>query len=379
MVGLINIAILTLEDGTTYTGKGFGVSSEISGEIVFNTGMVGYPEALTDPSYRGQILISTYPLIGNYGIPPKISDQFHVPISFQSQEIQVTGFGVHRLSKKPSHWNNEKTLDKWFLEEDKTGIEGIDTRALTKKLRKKGVMLGIIKNFDESERVDVEYYQEKVKEIEDPNNRNLVKEVTVERPVFYLGPNSPKVVVIDCGVKMDILRNLVKRGMDVIRVPYDYSTEQILSHEPSGVLISNGPGDPKKCKKTIKTVSELLEMNVPTMGICLGNQILALAAGADTYKLKFGHRGQNHPSMDIKSKNCFITSQNHGYAIDEKSLKNTKFKTSFVNLNDKTVEGIVHKSKDIFGIQFHPEANPGPCETDYLFDKFIEKVRKYEN
>lgn len=378
-MGFISNAILALEDGSTYIGEGFGIPQEISGEVVFNTGMVGYPEALTDPSYRGQILISTYPLVGNYGIPPKMNDKFNIPIGFQSKEIQVRGFGIQKLSKQPSHWSKQKTLNEWFLEEKKSGIEGIDTRSLTKKLRERGVMLGIMQVFEENKKVDEKYFREKVKEIDDPNKRDLVKEVTVKEPVFHKYSNSPNVIVIDCGVKFDIIRNLVSRGTNTIRVPYDYPIDKILSYESSGILISNGPGDPKKCKKTIQTVSELIETDLPIMGICLGNQILSLAGGADTYKLKFGHRGQNHPVIDLKTRKCYVTSQNHGYAVSEKSLKGTKFEALFINLNDKTIEGIMHKTKGIFGIQFHPEANPGPCETGFLFDKFVGAVKNYRN
>lgn len=367
-------AVLALEDGTIIYGKGFGAATEVVGEVVFNTGMVGYPESLTDPSYHEQILVQTYPLIGNYGIPSySITDNFGIPLNFESDKIQVKGYVIHSLSKNANHWSCKKTLNDWLVEQNVPGIEGIDTRALTQKLRVKGTMLGILKV---SNNIDIEVLKKKIKIMEDPNSRDLVKEVTIPQPIAYQSENSSNVVIIDCGVKFGIIRELLSKDVNVTRVPYDYSTEQIQSFEPSGIVISNGPGDPKKCKKTIETVKEFLEMDLSIMGICLGNQILALAAGADTYKLKFGHRGQNHPAIDLFTKRCFVTSQNHGYAIDEKSLRNTDFEVYFINANDKTIEGIKHKTKPIFASQFHPEASPGPYETEFLFDKFIEEVRK---
>jgi carbamoyl-phosphate synthase small subunit len=367
-------AVLALEDGTIIYGNGFGAATEVFGEVVFNTGMVGYPESLTDPSYYGQILVQTYPLIGNYGIPSySITDNFGIPLNFESDKIQVKGYAIHSLSENPSHWSCKKTLNDWLIEQKIPGIEEIDTRALTQKLRANGTMLGILKV---SNNIDIEALKKKIKRMEDLNSRDIVKEVTIPQPITYQTENSLNIVVIDCGVKFGIVRELLSKNVNVIRVPYDYSTEQILDFKPPGIVISNGPGDPKKCEKTIKTVRNFLEMDLPLMGICLGNQILALSAGADTYKLKFGHRGQNHPAIDLLTKRCFITSQNHGYGIDEKSLINTDFEVYFINANDKTIEGIKHKRKPIFASQFHPEASPGPYETEFLFDKFIEEVRK---
>jgi len=374
LLGMKMKAILVLEDGTTIIGNGFGDAREVYGEVVFNTGMVGYPESLTDPSYYGEILVQTYPLIGNYGVPSySIVDNFGIPLNFESDRIQVKGYIIHSLSEIPSHWSSKKTLNNWLIEQKIPGIQGIDTRALTQKLRIKGTMLGILKI---SNNIDAEEIKKKLRKIEDPNSKDLVKEVSISQPVSYLSEGPLNVVVIDCGVKFGIIRELLSKNINVIRVPYDFSAKQILDFEPSGIVISNGPGDPKKCEKTIDALKEFLEMNLPVMGICLGNQLLALAAGADTYKLKFGHRGQNHPCIDVFSKKCYITSQNHGYAIDEKSLKNTNFDIYFTNANDKTIEGIKHKKKQIFGTQFHPEASPGPYETEFLFDKFIEEVRK---
>lgn len=372
---VLSQAVLALEDGTIFMGNGFGYPSEVSGEVVFNTGMVGYTESLTDPSYQGQILTQTWILIGNYGVPPySLVDDHNFPLHFESEKIQVSGYVVHELVKKPSHWSNNKSLDDWFFEQKIPGIEGIDTRELTKKLRIKGVMLGILKV---DEKIDVEEIKEKIKTIEDPNKRDLVKEVSTRKPLEYKN-GSRTVVVIDCGVKFGILRNLAARNVNIARVPYDYPIEKILDYKPSGILISNGPGDPKRCEKTIQTVKELMETDLPIMGICLGCQILALAAGADTFKLKFGHRGSNHPAFDLFEKKCYITSQNHGYAINPESLKETGFEIWFVNANDKTVEGIKHKKKPVFATQFHPEASPGPYETEFLFDRFVKEVKEYK-
>jgi len=367
-------AVLALEDGTIFEGKGFGYPSEVSGEVVFNTGMVGYPEALTDPSYFGQILVQTYVLIGCYGVPSFSLKENGIPLHFESDGIKVKGYVVHELQRNPSHWSCEKSLEEWLYEQKIPGIEGIDTRELTKKLRVKGVMLGILKVGD----FDLEEIKEKIREIEDPNKQNLVKEVSIPKPIEYnLGKT--KIVLIDCGVKFGILRSLLSRNLSLIRVPYDFPADKILDYEPKGIVISNGPGDPKMCEETIKNVKELLETDLPIMGICLGNQILALASGANTYKLKFGHRGQNHPVIDLKTKKCYITSQNHGYAIEANSLKETDFEPWFINANDRTIEGIRHKKKRIFGVQFHPEASPGPIDTEFLFDLFLKEVEKCRN
>lgn len=334
--------------------------------------MVGYPESLTDPSYYGQILVQTYPLIGNYAVSShKITNNFGIPLHFESDRIQVTGYCISELQKNPSHWAQEETLDEWLKKEKVPGIYGIDTRELTKKLRIKGVMLGIL---NIAEEIDMQEIESKTNSIEDPNTRNLVKTVSVDKVVEYNSGNSPKVVLIDCGVKFGILRELLARNVDVIRVPYDFSAEKILSYNPAGIVVSNGPGDPKMCVKTIETVREFLETDMPLMGICLGNQILGLAAGGDTYKLKFGHRAQNHPCMDLQTKNVYITTQNHGYTIKPESLENTNFVVSHINVNDKTVEGIRHKSKPVFGVQWHPEG-PGPLESGFLFDNFIRGIK----
>jgi len=365
-------AVLALENGLILEGRGFGYPSETSGEVVFNTGMVGYPESLTDPSYFGQILVQTYILIGCYGVPSTASvDGNSIPLNFESDGIKVRGYVVSELQKMPSHWNCQKTLDEWLYEQKIPGIEGIDTRKLTKQLRESGTMLGILQVGD----FDKEEIKEKLKEIADPNKMNLVEHVSIDKPVEY-GNGKRKIVLIDCGVKFGILRCLLERKVSVVRVPYNYSAEKILDLEPDGVIISNGPGNPKNCEETIKNVRSLLDTGIPMMGICLGNQILALAAGAETYKLKFGHRGQNHPVIDLQTNKCYITSQNHGYAVEPSSLHSTDFEPWFINANDKTVEGIRHKHAAVFGVQFHPEGSPGPYETGFLFDIFLREVEK---
>jgi carbamoyl-phosphate synthase small subunit len=364
-------AVLVLEDGSYFVGHGFGAAKKVSGEIVFSTSMVGYPEALTDPSYKGQILTLTYPLVGNYGVPPY--DLEHgIPLYFESENIKVTGLVIHELCKQPYHWASTKTLDEWLKSEDVPGIQGIDTRRLTKKLRIRGVMLGILQVYEEGETPNLETLLNEVKHVADPNSIDLVKEVATKELVHYETEGNKTVVLIDCGVKYSILRNFLKREMDIVRVPYDFSAKEILEYNPKGVVVSNGPGDPKKCVKTIECVRELVEEDIPLMGICLGNQILALALGGDTYKLKYGHRSQNQPALDLRTGRCYITTQNHGYSINPDSLKETSLESWFMNANDKTVEGIKHKNKPVFALQWHPEASPGPYDTEFLFDEFLK-------
>jgi carbamoyl-phosphate synthase small subunit len=362
-------AVLVLEDGSTFVGSGFGAAKKVSGEIVFSTSMVGYPESLTDPSYKGQILTFTYPLVGNYGVPPYDKEN-GVLKYFESDDIKVTGFVVHEVCKNPFHWASTRTLDRWLKDEDVPGIYGVDTRKLTKKLRVKGVMLGILHVCEADEEPDLPKLLKEVESVQDPNFTDLAKQVTVKQPIRYTVGGNKLAVVIDCGVKYGILRNLLRRGFDVVRVPYDYSAEQILDLKPDGVMISNGPGDPKQCTKTIEAVRELLDRNMPMMGICLGTQILALAVGGDTYKLKYGHRSQNQPALDLETGRCYITTQNHGYTVERDSIKDTGLKEWFMNVNDKTVEGVKHKTKPAFALQWHPEASPGPYDTQFLFDRF---------
>ena len=365
-------AILLLEDGTSFIGNGFGATGKISGEVVFSTQMVGYPEALTDPSYKGQVLTLTYPLIGNYGVP---SNELNLglPLYFESDHIQVQGLIIHELCHEPFHWASTRTLDKWLLDEGVPGIYGIDTRRLTKKLRTHGVMLGILQVFEAGEEPDINALLKQGRNIADPNLTDLVKEVSIKRPIKYSIKGKKTVVLIDCGVKYSIIRNLLKRGINIVRVPYNTSASDVMSYRPDGVFLSNGPGDPKKCTDTIQCIKELVD-KVPLMGICLGAQILALSMGGDTYKLKFGHRAQNQPALDLNNNRCYITTQNHGYAIDLSSLQKTPLEPWFVNPNDKTTEGIKHKIKPVFAVQWHPEASPGPYDTELLFDKFAKTL-----
>ncbi len=361
-------AVLLLEDGTFFLGHGFGAPRKITGEVVFSTSMVGYPEALTDPSYKGQILTLTYPLVGNYGVPP-YDLNFGIPLYFESDRIQVQGLVIHELCQEPYHWASTRTLDKWLSDEGIPGIYGIDTRRLTKKLRTHGVMLGILQVCEAGEEPNIDALLKETKSISDPNLTDLVKEVTVKQPVHYDIEGKQKVVLIDCGAKNSIIRNLLKRGINVVRVPYDFSAKEIMEYHPNGVFLSNGPGDPKKCVKTIESVRELIE-KAPLMGICLGAQILTLSVGGDTYKLKFGHRSQNQPALDLKTNRCYITTQNHGYAVDVNCLEKSPLECWFINANDKTVEGVRHKNKPVFAVQWHPEASPGPYDTGFLFDTF---------
>jgi carbamoyl-phosphate synthase small subunit len=367
-------AALVLEDGTFFLGNGFGSSKKLTGEVVFSTSMVGYPEALTDPSYKGQILALTYPLVGNYGVPPYTLDH-DIPLYFESDRIQTSGLIIHELCTAPHHWASTRTLDKWLQDEGIPGISGVDTRRLTKKLRTNGVMLGIIQVSEEVEEIPLENLLNEAKNIPDPNQKDLVKEVSVKEPLKYDAEGKYTVVLIDCGVKNNIIRNLLKRGINVIRVPYDSSADQILAYKPDGIFLSNGPGDPKKCAKTVESVKALVETKVPLMGICLGAQILVLSQGGDTYKLKFGHRSQNQPALDMNNNRCYITTQNHGYAIDTECFSRIPLDPWFFNANDKTVEGVKHKDKPVFAVQWHPEASPGPYDTDFLFDVFVKNIK----
>lgn len=351
---------LILEDGTEFTGQSFGSEKSVAGEVVFYTAMVGYPESLTDPSYTGQILVSTYPMIGNYGVPgASLTDKVHD--FFESDKIHVSGFIISDYSVEHSHWNAAQSLGDWLKANDVPGLYGIDTRALTKKLREKGSMLGKIEFEDEP----VEFY--------DPNHENLVARVSIPSPETY-GKGDYKVVLVDCGTKNNIIRCLSSRGVTVKRVPWDYDYSQ---EAYDGLFISNGPGDPAMCDITVNHLSKALENDRPIMGICLGNQLLARAAGADTYKMKFGHRSHNQPVLLNGTNRCFITAQNHGYAIENDTIP-SDWEAHFINVNDGSNEGIRHKSKPFFSTQFHPEATSGPVDTEFLFDDFIEQVKKYK-
>jgi carbamoyl-phosphate synthase small subunit len=368
---------LILEDGSIFNGIGFGHPSEIAGEVVFNTGMVGYTEALTDPSYRGQILCITYPLVGNYGVPSmSIKDKYGLPKFFESEKIQVKGLIVHDLSSVASHWSCVKTLDEWLNEEHIPGIYGIDTRELTKKLRIKGVMVGAMSVSEAS--IKDRRMKDLIK-YERYDDQNFLPQVSVKTDQEYGDKNRDCIVLLDTGTKYSIIRNIIRIGYRVVQLPWDTSFEKIIEYRPRGVVISNGPGDPKLCDPVIKTASKLIYSSVPTLGICLGNQILALAGGADTYKLKFGHRGQNKPCVDVQTNRAYITSQNHGYGIDRSSLENTDFKLWFSNVDDDTVEGIEHKSKPIIAVQFHPEASPGPYDSTFVFDRLKQLIESVDN
>ena len=366
-------AVLVLEDGSIFFGHGFGAVKKVSGEIVFSTSMVGYTESLTDPSYKGQILTLTYPLIGNYGVP-SYPTNLDIPLCFESENIKAAGLIVHELCKKPYHWASTKTLDEWLKTENVPGISGIDTRTLTKKLRTKGVMLGILQVFEEGVTPNVSHLLDEVRRVKDPNLSDLVKEVSVDKPIIYGSDDHQTVVLIDCGAKNSILRNLLSRKLTVIKVPYDFSPEEILEYKPKGIIISNGPGDPKNCLKTIDCIRVLTDTNIPILGICLGNHILALASGGDTYKMKYGHRSQNQPVINLETGRCYITTQNHGFAVDAESLEQTDLKLWFINANDKTVEGVKHTKKKAFSIQFHPEHYPGPVDAEYLFNNYMKML-----
>lgn len=355
-------AVLVLRDGSVWKGTGFGATGKVTGEVVFNTGMVGYTQSVTDCSYRGQILCQTYPLVGNYGVCRR---------EFESDRPQVQGYVVYEACRNPSHYTSEMRLHEWLKSNGIPGIEGIDTRELTKTLRVEGTMMGILEVSENP--IDAGRLLGEVKHAKDPNTRDLVGEVTIKNELKYAG-NGRKVVVIDCGMKLGIVKSLVQRGVEVTRVPAGYSADRIMGLNPDGVIISNGPGDPKNVPYLVRTVTKLIERGVPILGICLGNQILGLALGCDTYKMKFGHRGQNHPIMDKASGRCYITSQNHGYTIDPDSVTDKDVDITFVNVNDGTVEGITHKKLPVFGTQFHPEASPGPVETKFIFDEFIKKM-----
>ncbi|HHL72586.1 MAG TPA: carbamoyl-phosphate synthase (glutamine-hydrolyzing) small subunit [Bacteroidetes bacterium] len=346
-------AKLILEDGSIFFGTSFGSEKSVAGEVVFNTGMVGYPETLTDPSYAGQILVMTYPLIGNYGVPgDAVEEGLHA--WFESERVRVTALVVSEHSGKYSHWNAERSLSQWLKENDVPGIYGIDTRMITQKLRSRGTVLGKV------------VFGEEYIEFHDPNQENLVAGVSIDEPQIY-GEGDKRVVLLDCGCKYNIVRSLVQRGVQVKRVPWDWPLQE---EEFDGLVLSNGPGDPVQVQQAAANVRAVFEREKPILGVCLGNQLLAMAAGATTYKLKYGHRSQNQPCVLVGSKRCFITSQNHGYAINEKSLPKG-WLPWFFNANDGTNEGIRHKSKPFMSVQFHPEATPGPVDTAFIFDDFI--------
>lgn len=358
---------LIFDDGTVLDGMGFGYSTAVFGEIVFNTGMVGYPETLTDPSYSGQILALTYPLVGNYGVPdPTVKDSDGISKFFESDKIQIRGLVVHELSLTASHWNLSMTLDEWMYNEKIPGLSGIDTRELTKKLRSGGVMMAALVVSDTE--IDVEHIKKKLASAPNYNSEKFMDKVSIKQEETY-GSEEKSVVVIDTGAKNAILRNIRNLGYKVIKLPWNAPIDKILSYKPSGVVISNGPGDPQNCPDTIETAKKLIEKNIPTLGICLGAQIIGLAGNTDTYKLKYGHRGQNKPCINLENNQIYVTSQNHGYCIDPDSLKDSEFNLWFKNADDKTVEGIKHKTQNCIAVQFHPEAAPGPYDCKFVFEE----------
>jgi carbamoyl-phosphate synthase small subunit len=348
-------ARLILEDGTVFEGKSFGYVGSTAGEVVFNTAMTGYPESLTDPSYEGQILVTTFPLQGNYGVPPRGTDPRGISNNFEGDHIHCKALVVQDYSWNNSHWQSDRSLSDWLTEEKIPGIYDIDTRALTKHLRDKGSMLGkiIIDGCD-----DVDFY--------DPNKENLVAKTSCKDVQEY-GEGEKLVVLVDCGVKHNIVRCLTKRGVRVVRVPWDYDFTSI---NYDGLFISNGPGDPDMATATVENIRKAIEIGKPICGICMGNQLLSKAAGAKTYKLKYGHRSHNQPVRRVGTNTCFVTSQNHGFAVDSATLP-ADWEPLFVNMNDGTNEGIRHKTKPFFSAQFHPEASSGPRDTEFLFDEFI--------
>ena len=432
MTGIVT-GKLVLSDGSEFSGVSFGAEKSIAGEVVFNTGMTGYPEAMTDPSYKGQILTLTYPLIGNYGVPKK-NEVNGIDQNFESDKIHISALIVSEYSKEFSHWNAKESLGSWLKRENIPALEGIDTRKLTKILREKGAMLGKIIIGK-----DIDFY--------DPNVVDLVAEVSIKEPIVYeplamrdtstqtgarmhepnaakgmvhdkdegyngsedngsnekdkqnIGNQShngsknngqnhnghngkkknghksnaktPKIIMLDCGMKNNMITELTKRGAVVKRVPYNYD---FTKEQYDALFISNGPGDPKMCKDAIKNVKTALQHSKPIFGVCLGNQILALASGANTYKLKYGHRSQNQPCIEVGTKKCIITTQNHGFAVDTKTLSND-WEPYFINANDQTNEGIRHKSKPFRSVQFHPESKPGPVDAQYLFDEFLDMIQ----
>jgi len=350
---------LVLDDGTRISGQPFGAVKSISGEVVFNTAMTGYPESLADPSYKGQILTLTYPLVGNYGVPGKDLKNL-ISSNFESDRIHISGLVISTYSAEYSHWNALESLSDWPKAHNVPGLCGVDTRALTKILREKGTMLGKLIQTDEDE---IDFY--------DPNLENLVSQVSVKKKTVY-DRGDYRILLVDCGVKNNIIRCLMETEATVIRVPWDYN---FTGEDYDGIVISNGPGDPQMGTTTIENIKKVLGDEKPIFGICLGNQILALASGAQTYKLKYGHRGFNQPVLHVGTKRAYITSQNHGFAVDGASLT-PGWEPFFVNLNDGTNEGLRHKNKPFFSTQFHPEASGGPTDTRFLFDHFMDLVKK---
>ncbi|MDP6381309.1 MAG: glutamine-hydrolyzing carbamoyl-phosphate synthase small subunit [Phycisphaerae bacterium] len=365
------MAMLALEDGTVFQGQSFGARGERDGEVVFNTSMTGYQEVITDPSYKGQIVAMTYPLIGNYGVNPD---------DVESRRTWIEAFVVRQCSRITSSWRATMSLDEYLKQNDVVGIEGIDTRRLTEHIREAGAMKCIVSTED----LDPDSLIEKANASPGLLGRDLIKNVTVSESYTWDGsgeaPKSGlKVVVLDCGVKYGILRQLKKQGCEVIVVPADTPTDGILDHGPAGILLSNGPGDPAALPYIVETTRQLVSdaakaKGIPIFGICLGHQILGQALGGETFKLKFGHHGANHPVKDLRTSKVAITVQNHGFCVDVDSLAEADVEITHINLNDQTLEGMRHRKLPVFSIQCHPEASPGPHDSDYMFGLFREMM-----
>ena len=350
---------LILDDGIRFRGQSFGYEKPVAGEVVFNTAMTGYPESLTDPSYAGQLMTLTYPLVGNYGVPPFTRGADGIPDYMEGAHIYAEAIIVSDYSKNYSHWNAAESLGDWLKREQIPGITGIDTRALTKALREHGVMMGKIVFDDEPDNIPEAQYA----------GVNYVDKVSCKEVIRYNEGAGKKVVLVDCGVKANILRCLIKRGVEVIRVPWDYDFNGL---EFDGLFISNGPGDPDTCDAAVQNIRKAMSNEqLPIFGICMGNQLLSKAGGAKIYKLKYGHRSHNQPVRQVGTPRCFITSQNHGYAVDNNTL-GEDWEPLFINMNDGSNEGIRHKRNPWFSAQFHPEACSGPTDTEFLFDEFVK-------
>lgn len=350
---------LVLDDGTKFYGKSFGYEKPVAGEVVFNTAMTGYPESLTDPSYAGQLMTLTYPLVGNYGVPPFTIEENSLATFMESDRIYASAIIVSDYINSYSHWNAAESLADWLRREHVPGITGIDTRELTKVLREHGVMMGKILFDDEPDNIPAAQYE----------GVNYVAQVSCKEIIRYNDGAGKKVVLVDCGVKHNIIRCLLRRGVEVIRVPWDYNFNEL---EFDGLFLANGPGDPDTCSAAVDNIRRFItSSDKPCMGICMGNQLLSKAAGATIYKLKYGHRSHNQPVRMVGTNKCFITSQNHGYAVDSKSLP-ADWEPYFINMNDGSNEGVRHKSKPWFSAQFHPEACSGPVDTEFLFDDFVK-------
>jgi len=346
---------LLLEDGECIEGEHFGYDGDASGEVVFTTGMTGYPQSLTDPSFAGQILVFTYPLLGNYGIPKVLKRDVHLMSNFESENIWAQGVVVSSAIETPSHYQMHESFSAWLRKHKIPGIAHVDTRALTLKLRQNGVMRGVISKTKK-------FMWDKA------SVQDLVAKTSFPKPIQYTSEHKKRIVLIDCGVKHGIIRALLQEGYDVLRIPWNKDPSSYFKNA-DGVVCSNGPGDPKDCEVTIGHIQKVLKARIPFLGVCLGHQLAALAVGADTYKLLYGHRGLNQPCQDVLTKKAYVTSQNHGYAVDAKTIP-VGFTEWFVNLNDGTNEGLKHVDTPIWSTQFHPEGNPGPFDTNWVFSLF---------